>query len=73
MTEPVVTEVTFEDLPAGCSASRRALARWSDGTTDEAVRWFSDEVAFCEGDLVGKAREQIRRLHFRRDRDWLRS
>jgi hypothetical protein len=27
----------------------------------------------CEGDLVGKTREQLRSLHFRRDRDWLRS
>jgi hypothetical protein len=26
-----------------------------------------------EGDLVGKSREQIRSLHFRRDRDWLQS
>ncbi len=42
--EPVVTEVTFENLPAGCSASRRALARWSDGTTDEALRWYSGEI-----------------------------
>jgi len=27
----------------------------------------------CEGDLLAKTREQIRTLHFRRDRDWLRS
>jgi hypothetical protein len=26
-----------------------------------------------KGDLVGKTREQIRSLHFRRDRDWLQS
>ena len=26
-----------------------------------------------EGDLIGKTREQLRSLHFRRDRDWLQS
>jgi hypothetical protein len=25
------------------------------------------------GDLIGKTREQLRALHFRRDRDWLQS
>jgi len=25
------------------------------------------------GDLIGKTRERLRSLHFRRDRDWLRS
>jgi hypothetical protein len=27
----------------------------------------------CEGDLIGKSREEIRSLHSRRDRDWLQS
>ena len=26
-----------------------------------------------EGDLIGQTREQLRSLHFRRDRDWLQS
>jgi hypothetical protein len=26
-----------------------------------------------KGDLIGKTRQQLRSLHFRRDRDWLRS
>jgi hypothetical protein len=71
---PRVEEVLrFEELPLGSLASRRALVRWSDGTEDEAARWFSDEVLICEGDLVGKSRAEIRSLHFRRDRDWLQS
>ena len=70
---PTVTEVTFEALPTGSSGSRRAIARWSDGTEDELLRWHSDELLFCEGDLIGKTREEIRALHFRRDRDWLQS
>ena len=32
-----------------------------------------DEVLVCEGDLIGKTREQFRSLHFRRDRNWLQS
>ena len=70
----VVEEVLrFEDLPVGSMASRRAVVRWSDGSESEALRCFDDEVLVSEGDLVGKTREQIRSLHFRRDRDWLRS
>jgi hypothetical protein len=30
-----------------------------------------DEVLVCEGDLIEKTREQLRSLHFRRERDWL--
>lgn len=68
-----VTEASFETLPIGSGASRRAIAHWSDGTHSEVLRWHSDELLFSEGDLVGKTREQIRALHFRRDRDWLQS
>ena len=73
-SSPTVEEVLrFEDLPLGSRGSRRAVVRWSDGTEGEAVRFYQDEVLFSEGDLVGKSREQIRSLHFRRDRDWLQS
>lgn len=73
-SNPTVTEVLrFEDLPLGSMASRRALVRWSDGTEGEALRWYGDEVLVCEGDLLDKTREQLRSLHFRRDRDWLQS
>jgi hypothetical protein len=30
-------------------------------------------VLFCEGDLLGKTESELRGLHFRRDRDYLRS
>ena len=71
---PVVKEVLrFEDLPLGSRGSRRALVRWSDGSEGEALTWYADEILICEGDLVGKTREQLRSLHFRRDRDWLQS
>ncbi|MGA2014432.1 MAG: hypothetical protein ABSH51_28440 [Solirubrobacteraceae bacterium] len=63
----------FDDLPVGSMASRRAVVCWSDGTETEALRWYADEVLVCEGDLIGRTREQIRSLHFRRDRDWLQS
>jgi hypothetical protein len=34
---------------------------------------YADEILICEGDLIGKTRQQLRSLHFRRDRDWLQS
>jgi hypothetical protein len=73
-SSPTVVEVLgFEDLPLGSRGSRRAVVRWSDGTEGEALTWYADEVLVCEGDVVGKTREQLRSLHFRRDRDWLQS
>ena len=72
--DAVVEEVLrFEDLPVGAMGSRRAVVRWSDGTVSQALIWYGDEILVCDGDLVGKNREQIRSLHFRRDRDWLQS
>jgi hypothetical protein len=42
---PTVTEVlTFEPLALGETGSRRAVVRWSDGSTGEALRWYEDEV-----------------------------
>ena len=71
---PIVEEVLrLEDLPPGSLGSRRAIVRWSDGTEGEAVRYYADEVLISEGGLTGKCRAQLRSLHFRRDRDWLRS
>ena len=73
-TTPTVVEVLrFEDLPLGSRGSRRAMVRWSDGSEGEGLTWFADEILVCEGDLVGKTREQLGALHFRRDRDWLQS
>ena len=73
-SEPIVEEVLrFEDLPLGSAGTRRAVVRWSDGTEDAPMTWYSDELLVCEGDLAGKTRAEIRSLHFRRDRDWLQS
>jgi hypothetical protein len=70
---PVVQRVRFEALPVGARGSRRAIARWSDGSESEALRWYDDEILICEGDLIGKSSEQIRMVHFQRDRRWLTS
>jgi hypothetical protein len=69
----VVDVVSVESLPLGASGSRCAVVRWSDGTIGEALRWWDDEVLFCEGDLLGKTEAQLRSLHFSRDRDYLRT
>jgi hypothetical protein len=74
VSEPIVEEVLrFEDLPVGSPGTRRAIARWSDGTVSTAMTWFADEILVCAGDLVDKTADEIRSLHFRRDRDWLQS
>ena len=71
---PIVEEVLrFEDLPVGSSATRAAIVRWSDGTESQALAWYADEILICEGDLLGKTQDELRSLHFRRDRDWLQS
>jgi len=50
-TIPVVVEVLrFENLSLASLASRRAVVRWSDGSEGEALRWYSDEIKFSEGD-----------------------
>lgn len=67
-SNPTVEEVVrFEGLPFGAFGGRRAVARWSDGSVSEAIRWHSERLLFCEGDLIGKTREQIRSLHLERD------
>jgi hypothetical protein len=72
--EPVIAEViAVEPVPVDAPGSRRAVVRWSDGTVGEALRWYDDEVLFCEGDLLGKSEAELRNLHFRRDRDYLRA
>jgi hypothetical protein len=73
-TSPTVVEVLrLENLPLGSRGSRRAVVRWSDGSEGEALAWYADEIQIDEHDLIGKTREQLRSLHFRRDRDWLQS
>ena len=72
VSERTVAEVlAVAPLPLGANGSRRAVVRWSDGTTSEALRWFDDEILFCEGDLIGKTEAQLRSLHFKRDREYL--
>jgi len=51
MSERVVSEVVaFEALPPEVRGSRRAVVRWTDGSVGEALRWYDDELLFCEGD-----------------------
>jgi hypothetical protein len=69
----VVAVGAFEALPLGARGSRRALVRWSDGTEGEALRWYHDEIRVTEDDLIGRTADEIKRLHFRRDRAFLRS
>ena len=71
MAPTVIEVLRFESLPVDERGSRRAVVRWSDGSTGEALRWYQDEVLVTEGDLLGKTAAELRSLHFRRDRDFL--
>ena len=57
--DPIVEEVVrCEDLPSGSLAGRRMIARWSDGTEGEAVRFYQDEV-LSPVDHVGRRRGEL--------------
>ena len=61
---PIVEEVLrFEEL-RWRARQPPCVVRWSDGTESEALGGTHDEVLICEGDLVGKTREQIRAAAF---------
>jgi hypothetical protein len=45
----------------------------SDSSAAARARFAGDEVLVSEGDLIGKTQDELRSLHFRRDRDWLQS
>jgi hypothetical protein len=49
------------------------VVRFSDGGEGEVLRWYSDEVLVCEGDLIGKTRALLRSLDIRPGRDCLQS
>jgi ABC-type uncharacterized transport system auxiliary subunit len=71
VTDRVVTQVlAIEPLQLDANGSRRAIVRWSDGETGEALRWFDDEILFSEGDMLRKTEAERRSLHFRRDREY---
>ena len=44
MAPTVVAVLRFESLPVDERGSRRAVVRWSDGSTGEALRWYQDEI-----------------------------
>ena len=54
-------------------SNNHAVARWSDGSVSEAIRRDPHRILFCEGDLIGKTRDQIRSLDSSREREGLQS
>jgi hypothetical protein len=59
--------IEFTPVPVHERGSRRAVVRWNDGTTGEALRWYDDEILVCEGDLLGKTADELCSLVHRRD------
>jgi hypothetical protein len=50
-------------------SSSRVTLEASSALTSDASRHFATDG----GDLIGKTRQQLRSVHFSRDRDWLQS
>jgi len=57
--EPVELEPPHQPLTGDSHAhllaplqafAARAVVRWSDGSEGEGLKWFGDEMMFCEGD-----------------------
>jgi hypothetical protein len=72
MSALVVCEViAVEDLPPGLPASRRLIARFSDGSVGEALRWYAEDCMVSEGDVIGKTRAEIASLAHTRDARYL--
>ena len=70
-TSPTVIEVLrFEDLPLGSRGTRRAIARWSDGTESEALTYYADEILICEGDHGNSRLMALGSRSPRRQRPW---
>ena len=44
-----------------------------DGSEQDAITWFPDELTFTAADAIGRTVEELRTLHFERDRAYLRS
>jgi hypothetical protein len=69
--EPTVIEVLRIEEPAPDEGRRRVIARWSDGSTGQALAYFADEILISEGDMIGRTASELRALHFARDRWYL--
>lgn len=44
-----------------------------DGTEQDAISWYIDELTFTPQDAIGRTLDDLRALHFRRDRAYLQS
>jgi hypothetical protein len=56
-TSPTVVEVMrFEDLPLGSRGTRRAIARWSDGSESEALTYYDDLCGYPHKSSYADAR-----------------
>lgn len=48
-------------------------AEFEDGTSTEVLRFYADELSFCESELVGLTRQEVSELFTRKDIAYLRS
>jgi hypothetical protein len=49
------------------------LVTLEDGSEQDAIAWFPDELTFTAADAIGRTVEELRALHFERDRAYLQS
>jgi hypothetical protein len=44
-----------------------------DGSEQDAISWYVDELTFTPQEAIGRTIEELRRLHFERDRAYVQS
>jgi hypothetical protein len=46
---------------------------YDDGTTEDVVRFYPDELTFCGREFIGLTREEAQHLFYKKDVEYLRS
>jgi hypothetical protein len=70
MRKPMKITATDIRIQDGRASMRVTL---EDGSKQDAIAWFPDELTFTPEDAIGRTVEELQALHFERDRAYLRS
>jgi hypothetical protein len=68
--EPVKITAAHIHAEHGRATLRVAL---EDGSEQDTISWYLDELTFTPQDAIGRTVQELRQLHFQRDRAYLQS